>query len=372
MSQLSTYDDSGLSSPFRASPGGPNVDALELLAAHGANAFRMRLWNDPCADGRCDPSLYKYANLDGVLEMARRCKAAGLAFILDFHYSDWWADPGKQKKPTAWAHLDWSHLEDAIKNFTQDSVAALVMQGTPPLAIQIGNEISNGMLWNDVEEPCASGGRLHQYGRVHSDDPACKIGPSWKRFGKLVAGGIVGAREACATCEIAIHTDLGNHIMSRGIHFVIEWYNNLTLALKNDVAISAAVSFDRIGLSMYPRWDGGRTMQSLAELTQLAKAFPSKKIYIAETAYPAGGAQPEHNYPATEAGQLSYLQDVLKGLRAAVPEGQRGGVLWWEGKEGSYTSVFDSQYVARPALLKGFAPESAPTSANSSLDVVFV
>jgi arabinogalactan endo-1,4-beta-galactosidase len=138
MSQLGTEDSNGTDSPFRASASGPTVDALLLMKQSGVNVFRMRQWNEPCADGRCDPSAWDYAGQAGVLLMARRCQVAQLHFVLDLHYSDWWADPGKQYKPQAWLRLPYKQLLKAVYNFTKMTVKSLVDQGTPPYAVQIG------------------------------------------------------------------------------------------------------------------------------------------------------------------------------------------------------------------------------------------
>lgn len=116
LSQLGTEDCDGGCPPFRAASGGPRQDALAILRQHGANTFRMRMWNQPCADGRCNASQYDYANLAGVLRMARRCRQANLTFVLDFHYSDWWADPGHQDKPAAWKNLSFAQLAAAVRN----------------------------------------------------------------------------------------------------------------------------------------------------------------------------------------------------------------------------------------------------------------
>ena len=287
------------------------------------------------------------------MTMARRCKAANLTFVLDLHYSDWWADPGKQRKPIAWDPLSFEDLTSAVHDFTQQTVAALVSQGTPPYAVQIGNEISNGFLWNNATggEPCSTGGRLF------CSTPAA----DWKRFSSLVAAGIKGARSGCPTTKIAIHTDLGNHIITKGIQYVIGWYQNLTKGIGEE-------NFDLIGLSMYPQWDGGgqhgkpkqgKTFQSVALLPELAKAFEGsgQRIYIAETAYPAAGLQqPEADYPATPAGQGGYLAALRDAVAKALGPERNGGVLWWEGKEcGGYNSLFDQGCVARPVVLKSFA-----------------
>jgi arabinogalactan endo-1,4-beta-galactosidase len=343
-SQLSTEDGCGTNPPFRASPTGERKDALLLLRSHGANTFRMRMWNDPCADGRCNASDFSYANLTGVMQMARRSRSANLTFVLDLHFSDWWADPAHQAKPHAWASLPFDELTRAVYEFSRGTVDALKKQGTAPATVQVGNEISNGMLWESAGQSCELGGRLWCGGDSAS---------SWKRFASLVQAGMRGVRDACAHCEVAIHTDLGNHIHSRGIGYVIEWHRNLT-ALTGEHA-------DRIGLSMYPQWDGGSTFESIATLAKLAQAFPLQRIYIAETAYPAAGTTPapERGFPPSAQGQLAFLRAVRSAMASALPDNQNGGALWWEKNEhGAYNSLFDARYVARPALLRGFRDEA--------------
>ena len=125
MSQLPNEGDDH----FRASPNGPVEEPLTILANAGINTFRARIWNSPCADGRCDPTQYQYGSTPSVLKMATKCKAAGLQFVLDFHYSDWWADPSQQYKPTAWRNLTYDELADAVYSYTKETVAALVAQG---------------------------------------------------------------------------------------------------------------------------------------------------------------------------------------------------------------------------------------------------
>ena len=123
MSQLNTEDGGG-KAIFRSSINSPNQTALTILREEGANAFRMRVWNSP-------PKGYEYADVAGVLAMAKRCRAAGLDYIVDFHYSDWWADPGHQNKPASWADLGPTDLIAAVHNFTFNTIHALVAQQTP-------------------------------------------------------------------------------------------------------------------------------------------------------------------------------------------------------------------------------------------------
>ena len=241
MSQINTEDCGGQCSPFRLNASSEPEDVFDLMRSVGVNTFRMRMWNNPCADGRCNATQYKYADLQGVLAVAKRVHDAGLTFVLDFHYSDWWADPGHQPKPHAWANYSFAELKSAVRSFSQDTVAALVSQGTPPYAVQIGNEISNGLLWAGDDQDCSDGGKLWCDGKKE---------PGWDRVGALVAEGIIGTRTACKSCLIAIHTDLGNHIQNHGLPYVKTWYKTLEQSI---VADGNLQHFDMIGLSMYPQ-----------------------------------------------------------------------------------------------------------------------
>ena len=134
---------------------GSAADPFVILSASGATAVRLRLWVDPD-----DPSHYAVptgSNLSATLASARRACAAGLPIFLDLHYSDVWADPGAQAKPHAWAHYDLDALVAVVRAYTYNVTHALTAQGTPPALVQIGNEITNGMLWDPQD--CWAGGR---------------------------------------------------------------------------------------------------------------------------------------------------------------------------------------------------------------------
>lgn len=192
-----------------------------MTAAAGLNSVRLRLWVDPSAD---TPNAwpgpdYTYANLTSVLGMARRAHVAGLAIWLDFHYSDVWADPGHQFKPAAWADLAGAALEAAVFNHTSAALTALAAQGTPADVVQVGNEITNGMLWAATGEPCADGGALWQTG--------CSSGGTshnWPALGALVASGARAVRAAAPQAALIIHTDLGNRLgSSSSAAYITEW-----------------------------------------------------------------------------------------------------------------------------------------------------
>ncbi|MBS1705696.1 MAG: glycosyl hydrolase 53 family protein [Armatimonadetes bacterium] len=279
---------------FRAS--GTTKDPLKILKESGWNAVRLRVWNEP-KDGYCD--------MAHTLAMAKRIKAAGLKLMIDFHYSDSWADPAKQNKPAAWAKLDFEQLKSAIRDFSKTTVQALVAQGTPPDVVQPGNEVTNGMLWPD--------GQLH----INTD--------GWAKFMELTKAAIAGIREGAGAAKpkIMIHIDQGgNNSVSR------YWFENY---------FKRGGEADILGLSYYPFWHG--TLDELrANLAFLANTY-RKDILIAETAYPHTGwndqthkvdedAVPIPQFKATPEGQAGYLRELRK-IGENVP-GNRGiGILWW-------------------------------------------
>jgi len=127
---------------------GEEVDAIELLRQHGFNAIRLRIFVNPQSEEGYSPGV-GFCGLDSTLGMARRIKAAGMQFLLDFDYSDYWADPQRQNKPLTWADLDYETLKDSVRSYTAAVLQAMDRQGTLPDMVQIGNEVNHGLLWPD-------------------------------------------------------------------------------------------------------------------------------------------------------------------------------------------------------------------------------
>ena len=323
---------------------GDPTDCLTILKAHGVNTARLRLWHAP-GDG--------HSGLPEVLALAARAQAAGLDLLLDLHYSDTWADPGHQAKPAAWASLPLPALRDSVRAYTREVMIAFRSQGLSPAIVQLGNEITVGLLWDD--------------GRVGGsfDTPA-----QWENLAGLLQAAASGVAEAFPTGprpEVMIHIDRG------GDNAGARWFL--------DHLMSRGVAFDLIGLSYYPWWHG-----SLADLeANLADLAPrySKDIIVVETAYPwtLGWFDDMHNpvglpeqllpgYPATPRGQADFLNAVLALVRAA-PGGHGRGVFWWEpewiaapglGSSWENLTLFDEQGQVLPAL-DAFAPAAAAAPA---------
>lgn len=268
-------------------------DAMSILKSSGMNYVRLKVWVNP-ADG--------YNNKARVLAMAKRAKALGMKTLVDFHYSDAWADPGKQNKPAAWAGHSYAQLRTDVYNHTYDVLNALKAQGTTADMVQIGNEINGGMLW-----PEGSTDR-------------------WSQLAGLITSGANAAKAVYSGTKVALHLAEGGD--NAGTRW---WFDN---------AVAQKVPFDVIALSYYGYWHG-----SLSELqTNLDDAASryGKPVLVAETAYAhtlanddglennvATTGQLVSGYPATPAGQAANLRDVMNVVEA-VPGGRGLGAVYWE------------------------------------------
>ncbi|HKE18368.1 MAG TPA: glycosyl hydrolase 53 family protein [Kofleriaceae bacterium] len=234
--------------------------------------------------------------------------AAGMRLLLDFHYSDFWADPQTQNTPAAWQGQDLAALAQTVRTYTRDVLAALHAQGTPADMVQIGNEIRNGMLW--------------PLGRIDWD-----AGTGWDNLGALLRAGVAGAADAPGpTPAIVIHFDQGgDNAFSRSFF---------------DHIVAQQVPFDVIGLSYYPFWHGTIT-QLRTNMNDLAARY-DRDVMIVETQYgwtlDNGDAlgnflwqdsQVVPGYPATPGGQVAFVSDLYSAL-AAVPGGRGAGIFYWQ------------------------------------------
>ena len=327
ISSLKKSEDKG---GLYRSEDGKHGDALKILRDHGLNYARIRVWvNSP--DG--------YHGKAQLLEMAKRLKMHKIKLLVDFHYSDVWADPGKQFKPAAWETLDFEGLKKAVYDHTFDVCSALKAQGTPPDMVQIGNEITNGMLWPDGKNDI-----------------------SFDNLAVLLKEGCRAVKDCSPKTLIMLHVDNGgNNGLFRS------WFDNI---------IQQGVPFDLIGTSYYPYWHG-----SLADLqnnlNDIAGRY-KKNIVVVETAY---AFTPEDNdnyeniirfqeqpgYPFTPEGQARMLADVMAVVRA-VPDGRGLGVFYWDatwtavpgngwdpfdpsaGNNWENQALFDYENLALPAM----------------------
>ena len=274
---------------------GTPMDALQILNDNGLNYARLRVWLDP-ADG--------YHNKAEILEMAARLKKQDIKLLVDFHYSDNWADPGKQIKPVAWKDYDFEQLKKAVYDHTYDVCSSLVAQGTPPDMVQVGNEINAGMLWPDG----------------HTYDP-----PNWDNLAQLLIAGSNAVKACSPETQVMLHiAEGGDNELARW------WFDNIT---------SRDVPFDVIGVSYYPYWHGslGELQYNLNDIS----ARYSKDVIVVETAYAFSDRDNDNypnivdqklavpNYPLTPEGQRDMLRDIMSIVRA-VDNGRGRGVFYWD------------------------------------------
>lgn len=271
---------------------GNSADALTILSDHGMNYARLRVWVDS-PDG--------YHGKEQLLAIAKRLQEHDIKLLVDFHYSDTWADPGKQPKPAAWEDLDFAGLKQAVYDHTRDVVCALVEQGTPPDIVQVGNEINNGMLWPDGK----------------NDD-------NFDNLAALLQEGIRAVKECSPDTLIMLQVAEG------GKNELFRWWF--------DAILAEGVEFDLIGVSYYPYWHG--TLADLqANLNDIAVRY-DKDIIVVETAYAFTSKsndamenifkfQTTDGYPATPEGQARMLADIMSVIRA-VPNSRGLGFFWWD------------------------------------------
>lgn len=289
---------------------GQGGDAMAILRRYGGNYVRLRLWNDPYdtlgrdyGAGICD--------LPTVLSLAHRAKVLGMHWLLDLHYSDFWADPGKQIVPKAWQGLSEDGLAEAVYSYTRDVLAACRAAGTMPDMVQVGNELTNGLLW-----------------------PTGKV-PNWDNIHRYVSAGVRAVREEAPAARVMVHLDNGgNHQLYR------TWF---------DAYFSRGGDCDIIGLSYYPFWHG--TLEDLAaNMNDLALRY-GKDLVVAEvsmgftqesyrayegldeTARKGAATKPDLAakvpFPMTPQGQADFMAALLTLLHR-VPESRGRGFFWWE------------------------------------------
>lgn len=194
---------------------GEENDAIEILKNHGFNTIRLRIFVNPENENGYAPD-QGFCGLDSTLMMARRVKEAGLNLLLDFHYSDTWADPQKQFKPEAWEGLPFEKLTMTLKDYTKSVLLQLKEQGTMPDMVQVGNEINHGIVWPE--------------GHISNLDS----------LAELLKAGVQGVREVDTSIIVMMHLALGGQNEE-----TVFWFNNM---------IARGVEFDIIGLSYYPQW----------------------------------------------------------------------------------------------------------------------
>ncbi|MFB4387536.1 glycoside hydrolase family 53 protein [Bacillus sp. BR_10] len=282
------------------------VDPLKLLKDKGVNYVRIRLWNHPY-DNQGRAYNGGTNDLNTAIALSKRAKAQNMKVLLDFHYSDFWTDPGKQFKPKAWTNLSQSDLEKAVGTYTSDVLKAMKAQNALPNMVQVGNELNSGMLWPNGKSWGEGGGEFD-------------------RLAALLKAGTNAVRSVDSNIKIMLHlAHGGDNGASRW------WFDEIT---------KRGVSFDTIGLSYYPYWDGG--FSGLTTNMNDISARYNKDVIVVETAYgftTANGDNLDNSfnqdsvntagYPASPQGQASFIRDLSEKI-SQVKNNRGKGFFYWE------------------------------------------
>lgn len=273
---------------------GKAADPFDLLKAHGGNLVRVRIWNNP--------GWTRYSTYDDVLKTIRRAHAAGLQVLLDFHYSDDWADGDKQRTPAAWQGLDTDQQARALYDYTRSVLDRLSAAGQSPEIVQVGNEINQELLGGVKGKPI-----------------------DWTRNARLINAGVKAVRDVGKAdghpARVMLHIAQPEN--------VIPWFDAATLA--------GVMDYDIIGISYYPKWST-YTLSGLGKVIATAHKRYAADVMVVETGYPFTldhGDDTSNNllgadsllpgYPATPAGQLAFMRAIT---RLTIDNGGDGVVYW--------------------------------------------
>lgn len=318
ISLLPSYEANG--SKYRTTTGAAITDVITFSRDNGLNAMRVRLFVDPTKAPDAEKKEGVRQDLAYVTALGKRIKDAGLKFLLDFHYSDSWADPVKQYTPDAWVSLTDLQLYDKIYNYTKECLQTLKAAGAEPDFIQTGNEISYGMCWGKRGSSSLK--------RCYTDKDA-----NWLRFTTLLKNAIKACREECPQAKIIIHTE-----RVAKVDIQEAFYERLQ---------KAELDYDIIGTSFYSYYHG--SLQTLeTSLNMLASNFPTKDIWLVEVGYfykwqpdiKSPGADLSGQYPITEAGQAAYTEALINVLNKHE---KVKGLFWWMMEANEYKHTGSSQ-----------------------------
>lgn len=343
------------------------ADVLETVGEAGMEYVRLRVFNDPREERTGEPVEPAYQGPERTLAVAERVAQNGMDVGIDLHYSDSWADPSKQAKPTAWRELPFEDLTQAVYDYTYGNVEDLVEQGTVPAKVAVGNELINGFMWGSEKpqpwfgpgtwcEVCyfntdpsfvsqPGGAILWDFWK--SEDPAQRAAydASWDRFVTLQAAGIKAVRDVAAEHgeEIKVETHV---IIDNGrVDKTLEFWDQFLTRLK-----AKGQDIDVIAHSYYPDWHG--TPDHYEEnLHAIAAAHPGYAIEIAETSHQSndydGVPVPNSPYPKTPEGAAAFLQRVFQ-IANDLPDNRGVGVLVWE--PANWQEMVDWDNSAWPAI----------------------
>ena len=300
ISMLPSYEAAGAG--YIDENGQTITDMLQYLKGQGLNSLRVRLFVDPTQATTAERNQGARQDLDYVKTLCQRIKAAGFSLMLDFHYSDTWADPAQQWTPASWQSLTDDQLQQKIYDYTKDCLLQLVAANATPDFIQTGNEISYGLLW---------GARGTNANRCFTNSAAS----TWQRFYALLKQAGRACREVCPQAKIILHSE-----RVPKVDVLKDYFDRMK---------ANAIDYDVIGLSYYPYHHG--SLAQLEKALQQAESY-DKDIMIVETGYyyawyPSdAGFNMTSTWSATPAGQKTFANALIEKLKSHE---RVVGLYWW-------------------------------------------
>ena len=312
---------------------GEEKDVYEILSENGINYIRVRIWNDPFdkdgngyGGGNCD--------IENAIEVGKRATKYGMKLLVNFHYSDFWADPSKQMVPKAWEGMSIEEKTDALYSYTKECLEKLVAAGVDVGMVQIGNE-TNGVMCGESRDELGG----------------------WKRITALMSAGSRAVREVCPHALVVIHFSNPE---------VAESYDSYSANLDY-----YGVDYDVFASSYYPFWHG--TLDNLAEVLNRVTEKYGKPVMIAETSYAytpkdsdffgntiGEGDSFERKYPYSVQGQADHVRDVTDAVVNKIDRGL--GVFYWEG---TWIGVGGNSYEENLAIWEKYGSGWATSYAGS-------
>lgn len=348
VSEVTRTEDSG--AVYRDSDG-TAMDPFEILAKHGYNIARLRLYNDPG-----NPSFFPsnqmpaYAGPADILQLAKRAKAHGLMIELTFHYSDYWTNAGTQCLPHDWAALStFPEILSAMKGFTQSFMQQMADQGTTPEYVSIGNESNGGLLY-----PFGCAWTLPQSSFCPTE--TCTTA-NWPQLGQLYGAAYEAVKAVSPTTQVIVHLAYEN---GSSPAVAAPDFNSYFAKI-----VSNGGNYDIKGLSYYPYWTRSK-VSDLVDMVNRATAGSSKPVLIMETGYNWNPTRQNGTlgqlrdngpelYPSTPQGQKDFLLSLYAGIKR-VAAGKCLGALYWDpvniiqNSQVSNTAMFDFDGNALPGL----------------------
>ena len=290
---------------------GEEREATALMKEMGMNAVRLRVWVDPQAHGN-------WCNASDVLTKALRAKALGMDIMVDFHYSDWWADPAKQNIPASWEGMSYKKMLKALSTHTTDVLSLLRTNGITVRWVQVGNETRNGMLWSVEMDPITGWEKKDSNGNTIMTRSMGHIDHHPKQYAGFIAAGYDAVKSVFPDAKVIVHLDNG--------------FDNAMFTRNLDIVRDNGGKWDMIGMSLYPYWaiEGGREPNAKITISDCMKNIRLvSKRYNCDVMITETGFEVDENRPyIMHEGREQYAEIIRKAKDETG--GRCKGVFYWE------------------------------------------